>query len=119
MCLRLFVMLLMYVSTIATEPTFGTLQGHVSVPHGGSAIETQVRVVQWYFVDGAPRITCDRVTYTDDSGNFSLQVPPGVYDVFVSRVDSEPIAKKLKIIPEKATFFNPALKGSGLTQFVE
>lgn len=118
---QLLVLLLCFfcVSVAAAPSPSGTLRGHVTAPAGGGATAAQIRVLQWYFVSGEPRTICDKVIYTDDDGNFSVQLPPGVYDVFVSRGDSEPVAKKLKIISEKVTDFSPKLKGSRLAEFVE
>jgi hypothetical protein len=118
MYLRLLVALLLCISISEAKP-LGTLKGHILNPYGSGATESQIRVVQWYFENGEPRVTYDRVTYTDSNGDFSLQVPPGIYDVFVSRVDSEPIGKKLKIVSDKTTSFNAKLKASPVAEFVE
>jgi hypothetical protein len=119
MCFQILMTLLLCVSAFTPETTNGTLKGHILDLYGGSATETQVRIVQWYFVGGEPRTTCDKVVYTDSDGNFSVQVPPGIYDVFVSRADSEPVGKKVKIVANQETFFNPKLKGSPVVQYIE
>jgi len=95
------------------------LKGHVLSPFGTGAWQTQIRVVQWYFVDGEPRTTVDKVVYTNEAGDYKVDLPPGVYDVFVSRGDSEPAAKKVRVVPEKDTTFDVKLVGSPATEWVE
>jgi hypothetical protein len=107
-------------ATISTAgPTTGTLKGHVLGWDHLGASQTQVRIVRWHFFAQQPVIDCDKVTYTDDDGNFSMQLEPGVYDVFISRDDSDPVAKKVEIIAAKNTVFSPKLKLSRFVKFIE
>jgi len=100
-------------------PPTGTLKGVVHGPAGELTAGVKVRVENWYFDQGAPHVLTELVLYTDQNGEFLARVPGGVYDVFVSRLDCEPIAKKVKVVSGKETSFNPHLKGSKLTEFIE
>jgi hypothetical protein len=44
----------------------------------------------------------DKVATTDATGSFSLEMPPGVYDVFVAAAGFSPHCVKLTIKPEKS-----------------
>lgn len=100
-------------------PLTGTLKGVVYGPAGDLTADVKVRVEKWYFDQGAPHFLTEIVLYTDQKGEFLVRVPAGVYDVLVSRPDCEPVAKKLKVVAGKETNFNPHLKISKLTQFIE
>ena len=100
-------------------PPTGTLKGVVRGPAGDLAGEVKVRVEQWYFDQGTPHFLTEIVLYTDQKGEFLIKVPPGVYDVLISRPDCEPVAKKLKVVSGKETNFKPQLKISKLAEFIE
>lgn len=100
-------------------PPMGTLKGRVVGWDSQGAAQTQIRVVRWHFFAEQPVIDCDKVTYTTDDGDFSIQLEPGVYDVFISRNDSEPVAKEVKVIAAKDTVFSPKLKVSRFVTFIE
>jgi hypothetical protein len=100
------------------KPT-GTLKGVVRGPAGELAGEVKVRIENWYFDEGKPHFQTEIVVYTNQKGEFSVGVPAGNYDVIVSRLDCEPMAKKLKVVSGKETIFSPQLKGSKLTKFIE
>lgn len=110
---------LLGISMGAQNLPLGTLRGVVWGPTGGVAAESQVRIEQWYFDQGKPHVTTDVVVYTDSQGAFSVKLAPGVYDVFVTRLDSEPFAKKVKVAAGGENKIEPHLKGSSLTEFVE
>jgi hypothetical protein len=97
----------------------GTLKGVVLGPAGELASEVKVRVEQWNFNEGKAHFLTEIVLYTDQKGKFSVGVPAGAYDVFVSRPDCEPVAKKPKVISGKSTIFKTHLKISKLTEFIE
>ena len=119
MRLMSIVFLFLGISMGAQNPPVGTLRGVVWGPMGGVAAESQVRIEQWCFDQGKPHVTTDVVVYTDSQGAFSAKLAPGVYDVFVTRLDSEPFAKKVKIVAGRETKLEPHLRGSSLTEFVE
>lgn len=48
----------------------------------------------------------DKAVYTNEAGDYKVDLPAGLYDVFVSRADSEPTAKKVKVDSEKETTFD-------------
>jgi Carboxypeptidase regulatory-like domain len=100
-------------------PPTGTLKGVVHGPAGELTAGVKVRVENWYFDLGAPHVLTEIVLYTDHKGEFSARVPAGVYDVLVSRPEWEPVAKKVKVVAGKETSFNPHLKWSKLTEFIE
>jgi hypothetical protein len=97
----------------------GTLKGVVTGPSGELAHNAKVRVEQWYFDEGKPHVLTEAVSFTGEKGEFSLSVPAGVYDVFVSAPTCEPVAKKVKVISGKGTSFNPKLRISKLAEFIE
>ena len=101
------------------KPSTGTLKGVVRGPVGELATNVKVRVEQWYFDQGKPHFITEVVSFTNEKGEFSVSVPAGVYDVVVSRLDCEPVAKKLKVVSGKDTIFNPRLKASKLAEFIE
>lgn len=75
--------------------------------------------MQWYFIDGEPRTTVDKAVYTNEAGDYKVDLPAGLYDVFVSRADSEPTAKKVKVDSEKETTFDVKLVASPAAEFIE
>jgi len=97
----------------------GTLKGVVRGPAGELASDVKVRIESWYFDQGKPHFLAEIVVYTNEKAEFSVAVPAGNYDVFVSRLDCEPVAKKLKVVSGRETSFSPQLKGSKLTEFIE
>src|SRR5579864_8490770 len=48
----------------------------------------------------------DLIVMTDANGNFSATVPPGFYDLFVSRMAFTPIAAKVRVKKEHSVTFN-------------
>ena len=116
---RLFVVFFCCLFTTAGQSPVGALKGHIHGPAGGLGFESQVRIELWNFDEGVPHTIVDKVIYTDSEGNFSVQLAPGVYDVFVSSVEGEPVAKRLKIISGKETTFSPKLKRSPLTEYIQ
>lgn len=106
-------------NTATGAASHGTLKGVVRGPGGERASDVKVRVEQWSFDEGKPHFLTELVLYTDAKGEFSVSVPAGVYDVFVSRPDCEPVAKKVKVVSGKTASFSPQLRISKLTQFIE
>ena len=119
MRLQFFSLLFLALFMASADNSHGVIKGHVVSPSGSPGSHTQIRVVQWYFVNGEPRTNFDKADYTNSDGNYSIDVPPGVYDVFISRADSEPTAKKLKVVSEKETTFDVKLVGSPAAEFIE
>lgn len=61
----------------------------------------------------------DPMIRTDSRGRFSIQLPPGLYDIFVSYPAFSPFAKKVRIEPNKVTTLNPKLRFDPLVRNVE
>jgi Carboxypeptidase regulatory-like domain len=106
-------------SSLPQATPTGTLKGIVRGPAGELASEVKVRIENWYFDQGMPHFLTEIVVYTNQNGEFSVAVPAGNYDVIISRLDCEPVAKKLKVVSGKETVFSPQLKGSKLAEFIE
>jgi hypothetical protein len=56
----------------------------------------------------------DRVVISDAKGQFSTELPPGFYDVFVSATAFSPDCRKIRINKGRAEDYNPRLKVSAL-----
>jgi hypothetical protein len=52
----------------------------------------------------------DVIVVTDASGRYSANVPPGFYDVFVSRMAFTPVATKVRVKQGQPTTFSTKLK---------
>jgi hypothetical protein len=56
----------------------------------------------------------DVTVVTDKSGRYSLSVPPGFYDVFVSAAAFTPTATKVRVKEGRPADFNPKLNADAL-----
>ena|SRR6185312_752821 len=97
------------------------LSGVITDPNGAILPEATIQVQHWKFASYGqhPQAACDSVTHSDQNGRFSVSLPPGSYDVFVSYPTMSPVAKKIQIAVGKYTLFNVELKFDPLTKFIE
>jgi hypothetical protein len=56
----------------------------------------------------------DLVLTTSPDGSFSMDLPPGFYDVFVSSAAFTPSCAKIRVQPDKAAIYDVKLKASPL-----
>ncbi len=61
------------------------------------------------------RLVTQPPVYTDDHGRFSVYLPFGFYDVFVSFIGLEPVAKKVEVKPVTPTNLDCELELSPVT----
>jgi len=59
------------------------------------------------------------LVYTDFQGQFSVQLPPGLYDVFISYSALSPVAKKTKVESGKDVKLNCELSFIPLVESIE
>jgi hypothetical protein len=90
--------LLLCVNATSAETNVCTLHGTITDETGAAIPNTRV-LVQWdsssKWVSGHE--VKDASLRADAYGKFSVQLPPGFYDVFVSAPAFSPVAKKLRI----------------------
>jgi hypothetical protein len=106
---------LMFVLT-ASSTDLATLSGIVVDPMGGVIPNSRV-IVHWDSVglDGVKDnvgIKEDKFVTSDRTGHFSLELPPGVYDVFVMAKGFSPHCEKLTMQAEKIHPYKVQLKAS-------
>jgi hypothetical protein len=93
----------------------GTLRGTV-VDLAGGAIRAQV-IVHWDSagLDGVTEnvgLRNDATATADETGHFSFDLPPGVYDVFVSSPGFFPYCEKISVKRDEVRAFQVRLKVS-------
>ncbi|MBV9300522.1 MAG: carboxypeptidase regulatory-like domain-containing protein [Acidobacteriaceae bacterium] len=97
----------------------GTLTGVVRDPTGAVIPGAAVLIQHWALKDGHPRNAVNEpLIYADSNGGFTLQLPPGVYDVFVSFPGFSPRAHEARIEPSKQASLNFELPFSRFVQWI-
>jgi hypothetical protein len=82
------------------------LKGVVKDPEG-AVISGAMVLIHWDSAGSAVGlksnvgITADRTVRTKDDGTFSIDLPPGFYDVFVAASAFTPACRKLRLKPGK------------------
>src|ERR1700722_13929640 len=113
--IRLSVLLLSAV--ISTSAT--TISGTVRDSEGAVISKAQV-IVHWdpsgsnYLKDNLG-IKQDIVATTDSNGHFSVELPPGFYDVFVTAMAFTPHCDKVRLKDKEARKYDVKLKISPVT----
>ena len=64
-------------------------------------------------------VTEDSLLKTDMYGQYSLNLNPGLYDIFITFPSFSPVAKRVKVEAGKVTDFSPKLTFDRITRFVE
>jgi Carboxypeptidase regulatory-like domain len=105
---------------LGSPATEGTLSGRITDPAGAAVAEVSVRIQHWE-ADKLHRfaVTEDSLLKTDMDGRYSLNLNPGLYDVFVTFPSFLPVAKRVKVEAGKVTDFSPKLEFDRTTTFVE
>lgn len=113
---RLFVVVLAAAMTGAgTMPA--NFQGIVHDPAGAMLPGAAIIVQRWEWdrTTSHARLISQPPIYTDNEGRFSVHLPPGLYDVFVSFIALEPVAKKFEIKAVTPTNLDCNLELSSVT----
>ncbi len=98
----------------------GTLTGVITDPVGAIVQGVTIRVQHWKFDKNFDaRAECDVLLYSDKSGRFAIQLPPGVYDLFVTSPGMSPVAKEVEVKSGKRTILNLAMAISPLVKILE
>jgi len=112
MLMRLQMCILVFVFTVFAAPSeTSKLSGTVTDPEGG-VISGAYIFVHWdpVALTSNVGIKADLRVQTDKDGTYSIDLPPGFYDVFVSAMSFTPSCHKVRIRAEQATVLNPKLK---------
>ena len=99
----------------------GTLRGVVRDPAGAVVADATVLVQYWERKDGSlsrPIPLMEPLILTDSQGRFSVQLPPGVYDVFISFPVFAPTAQEVRIEADKETVVECDLNPSRFAKYV-
>ncbi len=107
-------LLLLYIISVSADPP-SKITGQVTDSEGAVLANSRV-LVHWdssgSTVDLADNIGSkeDVIVVTDASGNYSVSVPPGFYDLFVSAMAFTPTAAKVRVKPGQRMTFNAKLR---------
>ena len=100
--------------------TDGTLRGVVTDLSGAVIPNVAVRVVHWDASEvGSATMTEYSSLKTGADGHYSIDLKPGVYDVFFSFTVFSPVAMKVRVEAGKTLDFDTKLKVDRLTDRVE
>jgi Carboxypeptidase regulatory-like domain len=106
-------LLLLYIISVSADPQ-SKITGQVTDSEGAALANSRV-LVHWdssgSTVDLADNIGSkeDVIVVTDASGNYSVSVPPGFYDLFVSAMAFTPTAAKVRVKQGQRMTFNAKL----------
>ena len=119
--LSLCLLLLCLVSLAWGEHPDGTLSGAVTDPAGAVVANVSVRIEHWEgrTASSPAELKQDVALTTNADGHYSMDLKPGIYDVFFSSQLFSPVAKRLKIDAGKTVHFSPKLKFDPTGKFVE
>jgi hypothetical protein len=100
--------------------TDGTLRGVVTDFTGAVVPDVAVRVVQWDISEVGNSVVKEySALKTGPDGRYSIDLKPGIYDVFFSFPIFSPVAMKVKVDAGKALDFDTKLKLDRLTSTVQ
>jgi hypothetical protein len=109
---------LLAVSSFAADA--GKLKGTVTDQSGAVSDHVLVRVEHWGLDPSTHHFVVDEKTaYTGWKGEYSFELPAGVYDIFFSSGPFSPVAKKVEVKGGKVTLLSPSMRYDRLTKFVE
>jgi len=90
----------------------GTLTGVVTDSEGAVIEGTLVRILHWGQDDKPRAVESEMALHTDASGQFKVELAPGIYDLFLSAPGFSPAAKQVKIDARKETVVKSKLNVS-------
>lgn len=100
--------------------TDGTLRGMVTDFTGAVIPNVAVRVVHWDTSEvGKATVEEYSALKTGADGRYSIDLKPGLYDIFFSFPIFSPVAMKVKVEPGKTLDFDTKLKLDRLTNTVQ
>lgn len=117
-----FLAIMLSASQTGAGPATGTLQGTVRDETGAVHRGAMIAVQHWDLVGRPlprPVPIINPIVCTDSEGRFSIQLAPGLYDVFISFFGMSPFAKKVKIEAAKETTLDCELPFDPLTEWIE
>ena len=101
--IALFFTALLAISLVQASPSDGTsISGLVTDSEGGIISNARV-VIHWDSAGSTVGLSDnvgikqDLIVVTDSNGRFSADVPPGFYDLFVTRMAFTPVAAKVRV----------------------
>lgn len=117
--MRKFLLLVCIVLCVATPGIAATLSGTVRDSEGAAIPKAHV-VVHWdstgsTFLKDNIRTEEDKIATADANGEFSLDLPPGFYDVFISATAFSPHCEKVRLNGKGMKKFEVKLKVSPVT----
>ena len=92
-----------------------SIQGYVTDPDGAAVINARI-LVHWDSSGSSVGLTDnvgisqDATTSTDNRGHFSIAVPPGFYDLFVTKTAFTPVAAKIRVKSDSPTVYKTMLR---------
>ena len=100
--------------TLAFPNANGTLKGAVTDSEGAAIRHATVRI---HWDESGARVGLktnvgikqDLTASTSERGEFSMEVPPGFYDVFISANGFTPQCRKVRVRPGETASFSPKL----------
>jgi len=117
----IFAIILVTVCFSDAAETTGTLRGVVRDPAGAIVAGATVLVQHWELKDGSlnrPVPLMEPLIHTDPQGRFSVELPPGVYDVFISFPVFAPAAQEVRIEAAKETKIECDLNPSAFAKYI-
>jgi hypothetical protein len=117
--MRKFLLLVWIVLCVATPGIAATLSGTVRDSEGAAIPKAHV-VVHWdstgsNYLKNNIGAKEDKIATTDASGEFSLDLPPGFYDVFISAAAFSPQCEKVRLNGKGTKRLGVKLKVSPVT----
>jgi len=112
------VVLFLSLPVAAQTSTFGTLKGTVTSATG--AVDPNAMVLIEHWSKGAYRAEIDasKTARTKGDGSYAIQLPAGIYDIFVSSAGMLPFCKQVKIEPGTETTVSPTLEPAPNTEII-
>jgi hypothetical protein len=112
-------LLLLLLAVTPLSVRAATLSGTVTDVSGG-AIRNAYVVVRWDpvgldSVKDNLGMTDNKIATTDESGHFSMEVPAGVYDIFVSAPGFAPHSEKIALKAKKNLPYEARLSATRMT----
>jgi len=113
--MRIFILIALILTLSVSLVAQSTLNGVVTDVSGG-AIAGAVIVIHWdssgskVGLHSNVGIKEDLVVRTGANGDFSVNLPPGFYDVFISSMAFTPVCRKVRLNAGSTVTFDPKLR---------
>ena len=106
--------------TAASSKRVGILNGVITDSTGASVADVLIRLEHWGTDElHDPKLLNELVVRTDGDGKYTIELDPGLYDLFISTLMFSPVAKKIRIEAGKTSVFSPKLRLDRLIQIIE